>query len=222
MLLQHMGRSALLLGLFALVGTALVALTYTSTQQRIAEAERQYMLRSLNAVIPHHLYDNDLFSDIIELRSPALLGTDEPVQVFRARLASEPRAAAFSVIATEGYVGPIKLMVGVDTQGEILGVRVLTHQETPGLGDKIEERRSDWIFGFDGHSLTNTENKAWQVKRDGGEFDQLTGATITPRAVVKAVHNALVFFSENQDKIFVENTAAQPQTDPTTREGKDD
>lgn len=212
---QHMGRSALLLGLFAMVGTGLVALTYNGTQQRIADAERKFMLRSLNAVIPHHLYDNDLFKDYTTLRSPALLGTDEPVQIFRARLAGEPRAIAFSVLAREGYVGPIKLMVGIDMQGEILGVRVLTHKETPGLGDKIEERRSNWILDFDGRSLSNTEQKAWRVKRDGGEFDQLTGATITPRAVVKAVHNALVFFTQNKQRMLTEEMA--PTTEKQER-----
>ena len=204
MLLQHMGRSALLLGLFALIGTALVALTYTGTQERIAEAERKYMLRSLNAVIPRSQYDNDMFNDVIEISSEKFLGTAEPVQVFRARLGGQPTAVAFAVIATEGYVGPIKLLVGIDIRGEITGVRILTHKETPGLGDKIEERRSDWILGFDGRSLQNTEQKSWQVKRDGGEFDQLTGATITPRAVVKAVRNALLFYAANKDTLFAQ------------------
>lgn len=208
MLLKHMGRSALLLGLFALVGTALVALTYTQTKQRIAESERAYMLRSLNAVIPKDWYNNDLFSDFIEIRSSKYLGTEEPVQVFRARHDEEPVAVAFTVVAPDGYVAPIKILVGLDIRGEITGVRILTHQETPGLGDKIEERRSDWVLGFDGHSLLNTNKEEWQVKRDGGQFDQLTGATITPRAVVKAVRNALLFFNENKDRLFADSVNA--------------
>lgn len=215
MLLQHMGRSALLLALFALVGTGLVALTYSGTQQRIAEAERQYMLRSLNAVIPNGQYNNDLFNDVIDIRAEKFLGTAEPVQIFRARQNNQPVAVAFSVIAREGYVGPIKLLVGIDISGNLTGVRVLTHQETPGLGDKIEARRSDWILGFDGRSLANTGKKAWQVKRDGGEFDQLTGATITPRTVVKAVHNALLFYGQNKDKLFTNTGETGSESKPT-------
>jgi len=202
MLLKHMGRSALLLGLFALVGTGLVVLTYTGTQARIAEAERLFLLRSLNSVIPAGSYDNDIFNDYLEVRSALYLGTENPVQVFRARHAGEPVAVAFSVVATDGYSGPIKLLVGINVAGEITGVRVLAHQETPGLGDKIEAQRSDWILGFDGHSLLNTMQKAWGVKRDGGEFDQLTGATITPRAMVKAVKKALEYFQAHRDELL--------------------
>lgn len=218
MLLQHMGRSALLLALFALVGTGLVALTFSGTQQRIAEAERQHMLRSLNAVIPSGQYNNDLFNDSIDIRAEKFLGTAEPVQIFLARQNGQPMAVAFSVVTREGYVGPIKLLVGIDISGKLTGVRVLTHRETPGLGDKIEERRGDWILGFDDRSLANTEKKAWQVKRDGGEFDQLTGATITPRAVVKAVHNALLFYQANKDQLFMEpesKPAPAPETTTT-------
>jgi electron transport complex protein RnfG len=202
MLGRHMGRSGLLLGFFALVGTALVALTYTGTEQRIAEAERAHMLRSLNAVIHPDMYDNDIFNDYIEVQEPKYLGTEDPVMVFRARRGDQPVAVAIIPTAPAGYVGPIKLMVGINMDGEILGVRVLTHKETPGLGDKVEERRSDWILGFDGHSLQNPEPRYWRVRRDGGVFDQFTGATITPRAVVRAVHDALKFFAENRLRLF--------------------
>ena len=202
MLGRHMGRSGLLLGFFALVGTALVALTYTGTEQRILEAERAHMLRSLNAVIRPGLYDNDNFNDFIQVQDSKLLGTDAPVMVFRARRGDQPVAAAIIPTAPAGYVGPIKLLVGINMQGEVLGVRVLTHKETPGLGDRIEERRSDWILSFDGHSLQNPEPKYWRVRRDGGVFDQFTGATVTPRAVVKAVHDALKFFAENRLLLF--------------------
>jgi electron transport complex protein RnfG len=194
-------RSALLLGLFGVLGTGLVAITYEGTAERIAHAERQFMLRSLNAVIPKELYNNDIFNDVIEVNSP-LLNSKEPSPIFRARKDGQPTALAIICVAPEGYVGPIKLMVGMDTSGTVTGVRILSHQETPGLGDAIEKKRSDWILGFNGHSLQNPEFKGWQVKRDGGQFDQFTGATITPRAVVKAVRNALKYYEETGEALF--------------------
>lgn len=214
MLGKHMLRSAALLGLFALIGTGLVALVFTGTEDRIAEAERAYMLRSLNSVVNPSLYDNDIFSDLIEVHSPKLLGTKNPVQVFRARRNNQPMAVAITATAPDGYVGPIKFLVGINVDGAILGVRILTHRETPGLGDGIEEKRSDWVFGFDGHSLGNPEAKGWRVKRDGGKFDQFTGATITPRAIVKAVHNALKFFAKNKETLF-----AKPSINPDKTDG---
>ena len=205
-LTRNMGRSALLLGLFALVGTGLVALVFTTTKEPIAEAERAYMLRSLNEVIKPELYDNDIFSDYIEVVSSEYLGTDKPVSVFRARKNNQPVAVAITPIAREGYVGPIRLLVGIDINGTIIGVRVLNHHETPGLGDAIEEKRSNWIFGFNGRSLNNPDSKKWRVRRDGGVFDQFTGATITPRAVVKAVHDTLKYFAKNRDRLFTQKS----------------
>jgi len=217
MLVKHMSRSAVLLGLFALVGTGIVATIFTGTEERIAEAERAFMLRSLHAVIPSTLHDNDIFTDMISVNSPELLGTTEKVPVFRARKNGQPVALAIIPVAPEGYVGPIKLLVAISADGTVLGVRVLSHRETPGLGDGIEEKRTDWILGFDGHSLSNPEGKGWRVRRDGGKFDQFTGATITPRAVVKAVHNALKYFERNRDKLFqqpaIKKSGTQANTD---------
>lgn len=208
MLSRHMWRSAALLGLFALVGTGLVALVFDTTKDPIAEAEREYMLRSLNSVISKELYDNDIFTDYIEVVSNDFLGTDKPVPVFRARKNNQPVAVAIIPFARQGYVGPIRLLVGIDVNGTIIGVRVLNHRETPGLGDAIEEKRSNWIFGFDGHSLNDPEPKKWRVRRDGGVFDQFTGATVTPRAVVKAVHDALKYFEQNRDRLFTQKSLA--------------
>jgi len=202
MLSKHMGRSAVLLGLFALVGTGIVALIFSETKEPIAAAERAFMLRSLHAVIKPELHDNDIFSDMITVTDPKRLGTTNTVPVFRARKNGRPIALAITPIAPEGYVGPIKLLVAISVDGTVLGVRVISHRETPGLGDGIEVKRNPWILGFDGHSLNNAESKAWAVKRDGGQFDQFTGATITPRAVVKAVHNALKFYERNKDWLF--------------------
>jgi electron transport complex protein RnfG len=215
MLARHMVRSALLLGLFALIGTGLVAAIYLGTKTPIEEAERAYMLRSLHSVIKPELHDNDIFSDYIEVQSPKYLGTDKPVPVFRARRNGQPVAVAILPTAPDGYVGAIRLLVGIDTEGTILGVRVLSHHETPGLGDAIEERRSPWIFSFNGHSLDNPGKDGWRVRRDGGQFDQFTGATITPRAVVKAVHNALLFFQSNKERLFSEKSLAQPEKSPS-------
>jgi electron transport complex protein RnfG len=201
MLARHMIRSALLLGLFGILGTGLVVLTYEGTADRIAEAEREFMLRSLNAVIPKKLYNNDIFNDYIKVNSP-LLNAKEPSTIFRARKDGKPAALAIICVAPDGYVGPIKLIVGVDTSGTVTGVRVLSQKETPGLGDAIEEKRSNWIHSFEGHSLQNPGLKGWQVKRDGGQFDQFTGATITPRAVVKAVRNALKYYQKTGDSLF--------------------
>ena len=216
MLARHMSRSAMLLGLFALVGTGIVALIFTGTEERIAAAERAFMLRSLHAVIRPELYDNDIFADMITVTSPELLGTKESVPVFRARKDGKPVALAITPVAPNGYVGPIKLLVAISVDGTILGVRVLSHHETPGLGDAIEEKRSNWVLGFNGHSLSNPEDKGWHVRRDGGQFDQFTGATITPRAVVKAVHKALKFYELNKDKLFQQPEISK--TEPSAHE----
>ena len=217
MLAKYMGRSAILLGLFALVGTGIVAVIFTGTEDRIAAAERAFMLRSLHAVIPSTMHDNDIFTDMISVTSPELLGTTENVPVFRARKNGKPVALAIIPIAPEGYVGPIKLLVAIAVDGTVLGVRVLSHRETPGLGDGIEEKRTDWILGFDGHSLSNPEGKGWRVRRDGGKFDQFTGATITPRAVVKAVYNALKYFERNRDRLFQQPSSIKTEIQTETK-----
>jgi H+/Na+-translocating ferredoxin:NAD+ oxidoreductase subunit G len=210
MLKQQMSRSALLLGLFALIGTGVVALIFSGTETRIADAERAYMLRSLDAVIDSSLYDNDIFNDMTNVSHRELLGTDDPVAVFRARKNGQPVAIAITPVAPQGYVGPIKLMIGISAEGTVLGVRVLSHRETPGLGDGIEAKRSDWVFSFNGRSLDNPDSKGWRVRRDGGQFDQFTGATITPRTIVKTVHNALKFFNMHKDKLFQEAAMTAP------------
>jgi electron transport complex protein RnfG len=200
-LTRHMLRSALLLGAFAVAGTAMVAFTFFGTKDEIAAQERAYMLRSLHAVIKPELHDNDIFADTLEVSAPELLGSGTS-SVFRARMGGQPVAAAILCTAPDGYAGPIKLLVGILENGDITGVRVLAHKETPGLGDYIDERRDPWIHIFDGRSLTDPEPKFWKVRRDGGRFDQHTGATVTPRAIVKAVANALKFFAENKERLF--------------------
>jgi electron transport complex protein RnfG len=194
--------SGVFLWLFAVIGTTLVALTEFSTSAAIVENERQVLLRNLHALLPRDRLDNDIAADTILIPSSTLLGTNGDSTVYRARLRGEPVAAIFRSIAPDGYSGKIHLLVGVYIDGSLAGVRVVKHAETPGLGDAIEARKSSWIKDFSGKSLTNPGPDRWRVKRDGGDFDQLTGATITPRAVVAAVRNTLLYYQQNADMIF--------------------
>ena len=194
--------SGVFLWLFAVIGTALVALTEYSTSAAIAENERQLLLRNLYALLPRDRLDNDIATDTLQLPASPLLGTDDVSTLYRARLSGEPVAAIFSSVAPNGYNGKIHLLVGVYTDGNLAGVRVVKHAETPGLGDAVEIRKSPWINVFAGKSLGNPPQERWQVKRDGGDFDQFTGATITPRAVVAAVRNTLLYYRQNADMIF--------------------
>lgn len=193
--------SALVLGVFAVIGTTLVGLSYEGTVDRIAQNERDALLNQMAAVLPHDKYDNDLLNDRIELHVPDALG-DTPTIVYRARKGGENIAAVFSPVTTPGYAGDIVLLVGVYENGSVAGVRVITHKETPGLGDKIEVKRNPWITGFAGKTLGDPPEERWAVKRDGGDFDQFTGATITPRAVVAAVKRTLDYFRAHREQIF--------------------
>jgi electron transport complex protein RnfG len=194
--------SGVFLSLFAVVGTTLVALTEYSTSAAIAENERQLLLRNLYALLPRDRLDNDIATDTLQLPATALLGTDDASTVYRARLRGEPVAAVFNSVAPDGYNGKIHLLVGVYIDGRLAGVRVVKHAETPGLGDAVEIRKSPWINDFAGKSLADPTPERWRVKRDGGDFDQFTGATITPRAVVAAVRNTLLYYQQNADMIF--------------------
>jgi electron transport complex protein RnfG len=194
--------TATILMVFAIAGALLVGITFIQTEDDILENERRVLLNQLNTIIPADRYDNDLLHDSITLQPSNLLGTDSETVAYRARMQDSNIAVIFSSIAPNGYNGPIELLVGIYADETIAGVRVVKHRETPGLGDAVSITHSDWILGFDQHSLSNPEAGKWKVKRDGGIFDQFTGATITPRAVVKAVHNALLYFSENKDSLF--------------------
>lgn len=199
---RNAALSALLLGLFAAVGTGLVALTHAFTRERIAANERAVLERALHAVMPPSSHDNDLLADRIAVTDPELLGTRRPVTVYRARRGGRPVGVVLTPEAPDGYNGRIRLIVGIYADGTLAGVRVLAHQETPGLGDAIEAEKSDWILGFTGKSLGKPPLERWRVRRDGGDFDQFTGATITPRAVVQAVRNALIYFLRHREALF--------------------
>lgn len=199
---RSMAVAALILTGFAVVGTGLVAVTYTSTRDIIAEAQRAALEASLNQLVPPDRYDNRITEDRIEVVAPEWLGTGEPVTVYRARKAGRPVALFATPVAPDGYSGPIQLLIGVYIDGTLAGVRVLSHKETPGLGDGIDEKRSPWILAFDGKSLDNPRPDGWKVKKDGGVFDQFTGATITPRAVVKATRKFLEYVRTHQAQLF--------------------
>ncbi len=207
---QSLITAAILL-LFALVGTAMVAYTYDSTRERIAENERATLLRKLHRLIPPESHDNVLLQDTLQVQNQTLLGSAKPVTVYRARMQGEPVALVIEALAPDGYSGTIRLLVGINIDGSLGGVRVVSHRETPGLGDAIEEERSDWILGFTGKSLQEPALQKWAVKKDGGAFDQLTGATITPRAVVKAVRQALLYYRDQKEALFAQGeTTDQP------------
>lgn len=186
------------LALMALVVSGALALADRGTREAIAARKAEDLKASLTQVIPSRLYDADLLDDVVTL--PMGPGTP-PLKIYRARRQGEISAFAFTVVG-QGYAGPIEALMGVDRQGRILGVRVTSHQETPGLGDKIEHRKSDWIFAFNGRSLTDPAPPAWRVKKDGGAFDQLTGATITPRAVVRGIKQGLEVFAAHQGQLL--------------------
>lgn len=194
-------RSAAAIGLCSLIGLGLVSAVDSLTAARIAANERQALLAALNELIPPDTYDNDLLSDSVDAID-VRLGTTKPVPFHRARKAGSVVAVAFPTITPEGYSGEISLLVAVRVDGTLAGVRVLSHKETPGLGDWIELEKSDWILGFNGRSLWNPTEPGWTVKKDGGQFDQFSGATITPRAVIAAVRNALEYARDHKQDLF--------------------
>ncbi|MCU7812831.1 MAG: electron transport complex subunit RsxG [Candidatus Thiodiazotropha sp. (ex Notomyrtea botanica)] len=193
--------AAAILGIFAIAGTSLVAFTHAATKARIAANERETLLRTLHALVQSESVDNDMVLDTLQVEDPEQLGA--PITtVYRGRMQGEPVAAVLTTMVTDGYSGPIKLLVAVRYDGTLGGVRVISHKETPGLGDKVEEARSDWIYSFTGKSLGNPSIEKWRVKRDGGVFDQFTGATVTPRSIVTAVKKTLIYVQANKDALY--------------------
>lgn len=199
-------KNSIILGIFAVFTVGLVALTQHFTAERIAAAEKIARNQALAEILPADLYDNDLLETEFPLQDP-LLGLDHPEPSYIASKNGKPTALVLRAIATDGYSGSIKLLIAIRADGVISGVRVLQHKETPGLGDKIELAKSSWILNFNQTSLLKPSNSGWAVKKDNGEFDQFSGATITPRAVVKAVHNSLIFFEQNSAAIFADYSA---------------
>ncbi|MCW9001624.1 MAG: electron transport complex subunit RsxG [Rhodospirillales bacterium] len=190
-------HQAALLGVFALVAALFLALGDRATEDAIALRQAEDLKASIGQVIPPALHDNDLLNDVITVPRKG----HEPLVVYQAWRDGRVVAVAYEVDGS-GYAGSIRLIVGIDRNGEILGVRVLSHQETPGLGDKIEVAKDPWILGFDGLSFEKLLPDSWKVKKDGGPFDQFSGATITPRAVVRIIKESLDFFAANRDVLL--------------------
>ena len=199
---KHASKTAITLIAFALVFTALLAYIFQITKVPIEKSEAAARLALFRQIVPASMHDNDILKDTITIAPNDLLGNTQPSIANRARINNAPAAIILEAIAHGGYSGDIKLLIAIKYNGEISGVRVLTHKETPGLGDYIDIAKDDWIKLFDAESLTKTSDKNWQVKKDGGQFDYMAGATITPRAVVKAVHKALKYFEANKDALF--------------------
>ena len=204
-------QTAVNLVFFSVLATAVLASTYFMTHDAIVKSEQAEKLKLINQIVPSDLFDNDIIQDKLSIPASELLGTSDATIAYRARLKGEPSVVVLESVAPDGYSGRIALILAVRANGELAGVRVVAHKETPGLGDYIELPKSPWIKGFDGKSRAAYKDADWKVKKDGGQFDYMAGATITPRAIVKAANKALIYFGENRDKLFVAN-APQKET----------
>ena len=194
-------RSALALGGFVLLATLLLAGVHALTRERIEAGERDAERATLAVLLPPG-HDNDPLADRVALPDPAALGLRAPRQAWIARRGVTPLGIVLPAVARDGYGGDIELLVGLTHEGRVVGVRVVAHRETPGLGDPIEAGRSNWIEHFAGRSLADPAPPRWTVRRDGGEFDQFAGATITPRAVVHAVRRALEYHAAHRSVLY--------------------
>jgi Na+-translocating ferredoxin:NAD+ oxidoreductase subunit G len=198
---RSMLKNSAVLGLFAVVTVGAVTLIQQATATRIEASARDAQMRALGEILPPGSYDNHLLDNSIAVQHP-LLGSRSPQQAYIALKDDRPTAVILQATAPDGYSGAIHLLVGVHVDGRLAGVRVVGHRETPGLGDKVELAKSRWITTFTGKSLSDPNEAGWAVKKDRGEFDQFAGATITPRAVVKAVHSALLYFDAHRQELL--------------------
>jgi electron transport complex protein RnfG len=190
------------LAVIAGICTSLVTATYRLTEERIAANEKALLEQSLQPALAGLVYDSDVIESRLVLQPPHELPGNSPAIIYRVFAQEQPVAALFVVTARDGFSGPIRILLGVDAAGMVTGVRVVQHRETPGLGDKIEASRSDWVYQFDGRSMGDPQVSGWSLKTDGGEFDQLTGASITPRAVIAAIRETLIYYDTNRDYVF--------------------
>lgn len=200
-------RTAATLLVFVIVFTALLASAYQWSRPFIVASTNEEKLALIGEVLPRARYDNNLLTDQLLQPPTVALGTSEETAIYRARLAGAPSALVLEAVAPDGYSGKIRLLLAVGADGVLHGVRVITHKETPGLGDYIEPRKDKnkqrpWIRQFEGRSLQAPAERGWKVKKDGGDFDANTGATVTPRAIVKAVHKALKYVADHREQLF--------------------
>jgi electron transport complex protein RnfG len=200
-------RTAVILLIFVVAFTSLLAAAFLWTRPAIEAAAAEEKMKLIGEVLPRELYDNDVLKDSRQLAPSAVLGLDEASTAYLARKGGEVTALVFEAVAPDGYSGKIRLLLGVSADGTLLGVRVIQHKETPGLGDYIEPKKDrnkerPWIRQFDGLSLAAVADRDWRVRKDGGRFDSVAGATVTPRAVIKAVHKALQYVAANHRQLF--------------------
>jgi electron transport complex protein RnfG len=193
---------------FAFIGTALLAYVFEITRAPIEASEAEARLALFKQILPENSYDNNLLKQTIKIAPNELLGNHQPTEANIATLNHKTAGIILEAIAHDGYSGDIKLLIAIRSDGTISGVRVLAHKETPGLGDYIDVAHGQWIKLFNDESLAKTPAKQWQVKKDGGKFDYMVGATITPRAVVKAVLKAEQYFAMNKESLFAKHENA--------------
>ncbi|WP_417226323.1 electron transport complex subunit RsxG [Amphritea sp.] len=201
-MLTAIRNSALGLSIFAVITSGAIALTQISTQDQIKLNEREARAKALYQIVPKDSIENNLLEDTLSINEPALTGSTVPVDLFRARRNGQVTTVIIPVTAPDGYTGNIDMIVGINADESVAGVRVLAHKETPGLGDKVELKKSTWLHGFDGQRYNGDDDPSWAVKKDGGRFDQFTGATITPRAVVNATARAIHYFREHKTALL--------------------
>ena len=203
-------RTALILFLFAVVFTAILSGVHHWTLPSIEAAAAQEKMKRIDEVLPHERYDNDPLADVVTLDTAPELDLDGPARILRARKRGRIEALVLETVAPDGYAGDIHLLLALDTDGRIIGVRVVAHKETPGLGDYIDPRKDrnqtrPWITQFDGLNPAAANEREWRVKKDGGRFDSMAGATVTPRAVIKAIRRAALFVAANRERILAED-----------------
>lgn len=200
-------RTAIILFIFVVIFTGLLSAVYLRTLPTIEAAAAEEKMKLIDEVLPRKLYDNDLLKDTLQIAPTAALGLDDVSTAYRARKDGKPAALVLEAIAPDGYSGKIRLLIALGAEGQLLGVRVTQHKETPGLGDYIEPKKDKnkerpWITQFNGLTPASAGEREWKVKKDGGRFDSMAGATVTPRAVIKAVRKAALYVAENRERFF--------------------
>lgn len=205
-------RTAAILFVFVIIFTGLLSGAYLWTKPAIEASAAEEKMKLVDEVLPRSEYDNALLEDTVSLPATAELTLTDPSQLYRARKAGQPVALVFEAVAPDGYAGKIRLIIAIRTTGEVAGVRVTQHKETPGLGDYVEVKKDKnkarpWITQFTGMSLAEVTDKEWKVRKDGGRLDYYAGATVTPRAVAKAVLKAAKWAAANRDRLFAEGAA---------------
>jgi Na+-translocating ferredoxin:NAD+ oxidoreductase subunit G len=217
----HWFGSGLLAGVVIVAAAFIVKSSDDWSRDRIAANERVRVVARLNSVLDPALRSRDLTTTRLSVTDPALLGSTAPTDVYVLSDAGQPIAVLFATVAPHGYNASIDLLIGVSPAGGVTGVRAVRHRETTGLGDAIDAAKSDWIEQFEGKTLTAPAAALWAVEQDDGEFDSITGATVTSRAVVTAVKNTLLYFEQHRDELYAAAAAAAAVADANDDEPRD-